>query len=163
MNKYLLTLLALLFFTIGAEAQVKKNYTLDTTITHFSYEMEFPDGIFYSPVALDLEKADPKLGILVIPLGAIDAATAKEQLDQYIKAMSQDPKAMVDPKMEEFSFNGYKAYAVTHGIEEDGKKMLGYVAMLVSDKTAIMFASMDNTNGSYLEKFKATFKSVKLQ
>lgn len=163
MYKRLVLLTVVLLLCTGVKAQ--RNFIFNTDITGFKYEGF--SGNTYVYTANRLPKEDAKrifTGITIIPTPDLTWEQAQERLQQMIKMPVQGNITYSNFKKEDISFNGYKAATLQFTMTEGGKPMQGYMALLFGNNTSVMFLGMDTENrGRYLEKFKASLKTMKLK
>ncbi|MBL7720147.1 MAG: hypothetical protein JNL72_15020 [Flavipsychrobacter sp.] len=160
--KYLVFLLAFMLPSLAINAQVIKNYTVDMSATGFKFEQEVPDGFFYTPVKVDFD-TDPDIGIMMVPLGEIPAASVEAMRDQYILGMSSDKEAMIEPKKEDMVFGEYRASIVLHSTIKNGKKVNALVAFVSGNNNGLMFVAVDDEKSAYMDKYRATLKTIRMK
>ncbi len=163
MYKRLVLISAFLLLCLSVNAQ--RNFIFNTNITGFKYEGFSGNTYVYTAKRLPKEDANKIFtGITIIPTPQLTWEQAQDRIKQMMNTPRKGNVTYSNFKKEDISFNGYKAATLQFTMTENGKPMQAYMALLFGNNTSVIFMGIDTENkGRYLEKYKASLKTVRLK
>jgi hypothetical protein len=143
-------------------------FKFDESITGFKYLMFAKNVYFYTPNGKeDLNKSragrDALPGFQFSEIKAPTFAKAKEILDTLISDYDAQGVDISKVTRQDITINGNPAYEVIlQAKDAGGDKATLYHVIIHKDTKAVMFLCSDSESGKWLDKFKATARSIKM-
>jgi hypothetical protein len=143
------------------------NFKFDENITGFKYT---PDGIggndiIYSPdgIIKSIEDEYHTSQFRFETYKSCDMEESKKMLNKEIEDFSAYTIKLSNVRHQDLSMNGNPAYEVImNGQGVNIANSIYYIMLIQKEDQVIQFWSIDRDNGKWLEKFKATARSIKL-
>ena len=164
--KFKFTILLLAFFISNFSfGQIKlSDLEIDTTITGFHFAADFQGtNIFTKNGSSDIRTINPTAFSFTLAPN-MTGKVAKEQLEMLFNMSVRNGYKISDIIKKDTTLKGNTAYYISY-IETHPKenyKNLVFNAFVIKNETLILFTSGDLDNGSYSDKFRHTFYSIKL-
>jgi len=141
------------------------NFKFDEGITGFKYAASMGNVFIYTANGKnDLEKQQNQTSMFqLMTIEAHSFSKAKEFLDYTISRYSVRGIQMSNVKRQDISINGEQAYEVTMETEDkDNRKGKLYHAVIYKGTSAVLFLGVDDEQGKWIDKFKATAQTIKM-
>jgi len=141
------------------------NFKFDESITGFKYAASTGNVFFYTVNGKD-DLENPQSPTSMFQLMTIEAhsfSIAKEFLDHTISRYSVQGVQMSNVKRQDISINGEQAYEVTMETrDKDNHTGKLYHAVIYKGTSAVLFLGIDDEQGKWIDKFKATAQTIKM-